>query len=463
MKVLFAAAEFSPLARVGGLAAAAAGYVAELRRHDVDVEVVMPDYFDTPLDGEIRRSLPMPPWAGEAWARRGSPAGPGGERTGPITLVTVEGIRRPHPYLQVDGTGWPDNDRRFFAFSAAVAALVEAEQPDVLHLNDWHTATTLAHLATPPPTVLTIHTLGYQGQTDLGWLDVFPHRHESFEFWHGCNPLVGGIRGADLVIAVSPHYAAEITTDEHGFGLAGILRDKGDRVVGILNGIDADEWNPSTDPHLSTHYDIATVSAKEQLRNDLLADAGLAPTRGPVFAMVTRLADQKGVDLVVPSIPYLAGVDARLIVLGSGDAALSAALRIAADDHPNEFAFREGYDDAFAHRIFGGVDAFLMPSRFEPCGLAQMQAMRYGTLPVVTDVGGLHDTVVDVDADPKAGTGIVIGAPSAVGVIDGIHRAARALAQPRRRLAMQRRGMTTDWSWRGPVEAHLDWYRTLLG
>ena len=464
MKVLFATAEYSPLARVGGLAAAAAGYVAELRRQGVDVHVVMPDYGNVALSAQHSQPLDVADWAAPATARTGTvpsggPAGgPGGDT---VTLVDVPGMARAHPYLQPDGSGWPDNDRRFFAFSAAVAALISDTEPDVVHLNDWHTATALAHLRAPPPTVLTIHTLGYQGNTNRGWLDALPFRREQFDFRGDCNPLVGGIRASDLVVTVSPHYAAEITTRAGGFGVDAELTAKADRLVGILNGIDVDEWNPLTDTHLSVHYDLADLDPKVTLRDELLTEFGVAAGSGAVLAMVTRLAEQKGVDLVIPTIPFLRTIGARLLVLGSGDRGLVDALEAAAAAHPDLVGFRDGYDEGLAHRMFAGADAFVMPSRFEPCGLAQMQAMRYGTLPLVTNVGGLHDTVVDVDALASRGTGIVVAEPTSLAVLDGLHRMARAVAQPRRRQAMQRRGMSADWSWQQPTELHRQWYDRL--
>ncbi len=327
---------------------------------------------------------------------------------GEITLIDAFGIVKSHPYLQPDGHGWPDNDRRFMAFSAAVAALTDEVAPDVLHLNDWHTCAALGHLPTPPPTVLTIHTLGYQGRTNPGWLKTLPFYAAAFERWGDCIPLLGGIRLADLVIAVSPHYAAEITTPEGGFGLDGPLRERGDRLVGILNGIDTEEWDPQSDRHLPVNYSSNDVGPKAVIRAELLARCGLVDGGGPLLTMVTRLVEQKGVDLLLPLVPYLQHLGATLIVLGDGEQALADALTAAAAAYPQQVAFIRGYDEALAHQLFGGADVFVMPSRFEPCGLAQMQSMRYGTLPLVTDVGGLHDTVVDVDREPTHGTGIVV-------------------------------------------------------
>lgn len=457
MKVLFASAEFAPLARVGGLAAAAAGLVAELRRHDIEVQVAVPDYFATPMTGETSIDLAVPEWAGPARARTGTVAG-----VGRITLIDAIGIARSHPYLQPDGHGWPDNDRRFMAFSAAVAALCDHVGPDVLHLNDWHTCVALAHLRSRPPTMVTIHTLAYQGRTNPGWLRTLPRHVSAFEQWGDCNPLLGGIRLADVVVAVSPNYAAEITTPRGGFGLDGPLRERGDRLIGILNGIDTDEWDPQHDQHLSMQYSADDVGPKAAIRSELLHAHALTDDGGPLLTMVTRLAEQKGVDLMLPLVPYLPHLGATMIVLGDGDQWLADGLTAAAAAHPQHVAFVRGYDQALAHRLFAGADVFAMPSRFEPCGLAQMQSMRYGTLPLVTDVGGLHDTVVDVDSAPSRGTGVVVPDPSSVALMDGLHRMVKACAQPRRLAAMQRRGMAIDWSWRRPAEAHIDWYQRLV-
>ena len=457
VKVLFASAEFGSLARVGGLAAAAAGLVAELGQHDVDVQVVLPDYSATPLERETVVDLDVPEWAGPARARTGTLAG-----LGRLTLISAPGIERSHPYVQPDGSGWPDNDRRFMAFSAAIAALAGKVRPDVLHLNDWHTCAALGHLADLPPTVLTIHTLAYQGRTNPGWLKTLPYHVGEFEQWGDCNPLLGGIRLADIVIAVSPHYAAEITTPQGGFGLDGPLRDKAGRLVGILNGIDTIEWDPQTDRHIAAQYSSTDLGAKALIRSELLARYELSDGGGPLLTMVTRLADQKGVDLVLPLAPFLRRLGATLIVLGDGDQGLADALAAASGAHPRQVAFVRGYDEALAHQLFAGADVFVMPSRFEPCGLAQLQSMRYGTLPLVTDVGGLHDTVIDIDSAPARGTGVVVPDASSVALMDGLHRMVKAYSQPRRRAAMQRRGMAIDWSWRQPAATHVELYRHLI-
>ena len=356
--------------------------------------------------------------------------------------------------------GWPDNDHRFMAFAAAVAALTRHREPDVLHLNDWHSAAALGMLAAPPPTVLTIHTLGYQGHAPRTWLEHLPVGTHHFSWYEGCNPLAGGIALADRVIAVSPNYAREIVTPEGGMGLDGRLRAIGDRLVGIRNGIDTATWSPAADPLITAPFDTTDLSGREACRDQLIGLAGWSATKPAIVAAVTRLVDQKGIDLLVEAAHYLEGMPARLAVLGAGDASLAASLHELASEHPESVFFAEGYDEALGHALFAGSDLFVMPSRFEPCGLAQMQAMRYGSLPVVTDVGGLHDTVVDADAH-RDGTGFVTDV-SAAGITDGLHRGVRSLRNANRRRAIQSRGMSIDWSWDAPASQHIGLYQELL-
>ena len=462
MHVLFATSELSPVASVGGLAVAAAGLVRALRDVGVDVTVALPDYGDIALDERESLSLDVPEWAGPAMARRGTVDG-----VGQLTLVRAHGSTRPHPYNQDDGTGWPDNDRRFFAFSAAVAALTAIERPDVLHLNDWHTSAVMAFGWPLPPSVLTIHNLAYQGWADVDWLLTFPHFREAFLRDGACNPLVGGIRLADAVIAVSPTYAREILTEAEGMGIEDELQARESALVGILNGIDTAVWDPGADTRLPAAYAWPDLAGKAVCRKAALDRMGLPElgphSSGPLVTVVSRLVQQKGVDLLLPLVDLLDRLPAQLAILGDGDQELAGALEAAAAAAPDRMAFRRGYDEGLSHLLFGGGDLLAMPSRFEPCGLAQMQAMRYGTLPVVTDVGGLHDTVVDIDDHPGEGTGTVAQEPSALAMLDALHRGVRAHRATTRRQAMQRRGMGADWSWAAPARQHIDLYNRLIG
>ncbi|MEZ5279914.1 MAG: glycogen synthase [Acidimicrobiales bacterium] len=458
MRVLFATSEMAPLARVGGLAEAAAGLVKSLREQGVDVTIVMPDYSGAELSHQQHIDVAVPEWVGPCSVRSGLH-----EVLGDLTLVHVPGMDRPHPYTDQHGEGWHDNDRRFMAFSATVAALNDQQKPDVLHLNDWHTAATLGFVHVQTPSVLTIHTLGYQGTMDAGWMKVLVRGAHRFEWFGACNPLAGGVALADRVVAVSPNYAREILVPGPGMGLEGRLQALGDRLVGIRNGIDTSMWNPSTDPHIAENYDDTRTEGKQACRAELLELAGWSPSTAPVVGMVTRLVEQKGIDIVADSLRFLEAMPARLFVLGSGSAHLAWTLAEAARMSPDQVFFHEGYDEQLAHKIFAGADLFVMPSRFEPCGLAQMQAMAYGTIPVVTDVGGLHDTVIDADADRAEGTGFVTASVDTAGLVDALHRAVRAQRHAGRRAAIQRRAMTHDWSWSGPARRHIDIYEELSG
>jgi starch synthase len=455
MRVVFVTAELSPVATVGGLASAAAGLTAELRRQGVDVDVVMPDYGAIELHGETVSDLDVPDWVGPARMRSGTHA-----KAGPLHLVDVPGMARPHPYLQPSGEGWPDNSERFLRFSRAVAAYVECRPPDVVHLNDWHTGAVAAALDPAPPTVLSLHNLAYQGTTDTAWLGVLGPRAPHFEWWGGTNPLSGAVALADRIVAVSPHYAAEIVCPEGGFGLDEPLRNRGSDLVGILNGIDTGVWDPAADPHLAANYDRSTLAARVENRSALLGRLGLADDGVPVGVVVTRLTPQKGIDLLAPLIPLLDQIPLRLAVLGSGDAALAAHLHQLAADHDESFRFVEGYDEALSHLMFAGGDLHLVPSRFEPCGLTQMQAMRYGAVPVVTATGGLVDTVLDADRHPT-GTGFVADRVASEDLLAALFRAARRVRDRRRFGAMQRRIMSIDWSWRLPAGEYRRIYEDL--
>jgi starch synthase len=457
MKVLFASAEFSPLARVGGLAEAASGLVRGLRSLGVEVEVVVPDYFDTPLDDESEIVLDVPKWAAPATARRGTSTD-----AGPITLVRVTGIERPNPYVDVDGAAWPDNADRFFSFSAAVAALADATRPDIIHCNDWHTALTLGLVDPSIPSVFTLHNLAYQGWTSGGWLDRIVNEPTFFDAQGGTNPVAGAIQLADRVIAVSPNHANEMRTPEGGSGLHAELAALGDGLIGIRNGIDTTVWNPATDPFIAEAFDADSLDGKVASRAGLLAEVGWTDTDAPVVGIIGRLVAQKGIELAFEAVRYAKHMPFRLVVLGSGERWLADLARQFAESMPDTVFFHDGYDVGLGHRIFAGSDMLLMPSRFEPCGLAQMQAMEYGTVPVVTGVGGLVDTVTDADSDTEKGSGFVAGSVDGGGVVDALHRAVRAWKDPSRWRDIQRNGMEADWSWSGPASQQVKVYEQAI-
>lgn len=460
MRILFASAELAPIARVGGLAEAASGLVKALRSTGAELFAVIPDYGDVELVEKQSWDLEMPDWAEPARARLGTYEG-----FGEVILIDRPGMSRPHPYVEPGtGVGWPDNDERFIGFSAAVAALSDVLQPDVLHLNDWHTAAAVGFLASPPPTVLTVHTLGYQGVCDNRWLQRIPRESWRFAWYDSCNPLLGAIRTADKIIAVSPNYANEILGEEQGQGLHEELQRRGDALVGIRNGIDASIWNPSTDPKIAETYTTKDYESGRAASQKLLVEKfGWEQTSEPILGVISRLVDQKGIDLLAGLAPFLEHLPARLILLGSGQAELAKLIEDAAEQYPDRIAaVTDRYDEDLAHQIFAGADLFLMPSRFEPCGLAQMQAMAYGTPPVATPVGGLVDTIVDADEHRSTGTGFLAKSVDQAGFLDAVHRGVRAHKSTSRRRGIQRRGMSIDWSWDEPAARHLDVYQDAI-
>ncbi len=456
MRGLFATAELAPFVKVGGLGDAAAGLVGALRRQGIEIEVVLPDYGWLPLDQTDEEALAVPDWAGPARVRRGSLPG-----FGSVSLIVTPTMARPHPYNDSEGRGWPGNDTRFFSFSAAVAALAAMSPPDVLHLNDWHTGAALGFLPESPPTLLTIHNLAYQGAADGAWLGLIPHHAQAYEWYGGTNPLTGAVALADRVVTVSPTFAAEALHPNTGFGAHDALAARGDDFSGILNGIDTEVWDPAIDPYLPVNYDAANAGRKREIGRQLAAEFGWEPSPEPLIGVVTRLTDQKGVDLALEAAEALPELGARMVVLGSGDRDLAERASRIASTLSERFAFFEGYDEGLSHRIFGGADLYLMPSRFEPAGLTQMQAMRYGAIPVVTDVGGLHDTVIDADVDAESGNGFVAEMPDGAMVGDALDRAVRAWRSTKRRGEIRRRGMNRDWSWDSPAAEYRELYEKI--
>ncbi len=458
MKVLFATSELAPLVAVGGLAHATSGLVKALTAAGVDVTVVLPDYGTYHARLGDPEPLHMPPWVGITTFRRGRLA----DGT-PLLAVHTPNMHRPHPYTDDDGNGWRDNDFRFTAFSAAVAHIAaHVVKPDLVHLNDWHTGAALGFLEEPVPSVTTIHNLAFQGIAPGDWLGVMRNRADAYEWFGNTNPLAGAVALSDYVVTVSPNYAAEIRRPDHGENLDGALRARGDRLVGIRNGIDTAVWDPGADPFLPRPFGAADLSGKAAARKALLSHVDWPAERSPVIGMVTRITHQKGIDLALEMMPYLDRLPARMVVLGSGERHLVEAARWTTVGREDRFRFVDAYDEPLSHRIFGGADLLLMPSRFEPCGLAQMQAMRYGTIPVVTDVGGLHDTVSDADSDPAGGTGFVASEPSSLPLLDALHRAVRAWRSVPRRKAIQVNGMTRDWSWTTPALRQIEIYQAAI-
>ncbi len=381
--------------------------------------------------------------------------------------------RNGNPYVGADGTDWPDNAERFALFSRAITWLATHPEEtdfrtDVVHLNDWQTGLAAALLqreAQPPPTVFTIHNLAYQGVYDRATFDALGLPPDLWSIdgleFHGSMAFIkAGIAFANRITTVSPTYAAEIQTAEYGQGLDGLIRHRVSALRGILNGIDTSVWNPTTDPLLRARYTATNLERKLVNKRAVQAQLGLDPSDVPLLGVVSRLAHQKGIDLILSLIDALVSLPAQLAVLGTGDPAIERSLRNASAQYPGRVAHHTGHDEAMAHLIEAGADIFLMPSRFEPCGLNQMYSQIYGTVPVVRSTGGLIDTVRQVSG--RSGTGFLFGPATPDALLEAIRNAVATSRNRHTWRAIQRNGMAMDFSWRNSALRYLELYDELV-
>ncbi|MDE2605545.1 MAG: glycogen synthase GlgA [Burkholderiales bacterium] len=482
MKILFATPECAPYVKTGGLGDVSAALPATLAGLGHDVRILLPAYQGMKVSGEVGDGLDLPasgPWP----AAQLVPVRV--EHGITLLLLACPGLyQRPGgPYVDAGGRDHPDNALRFGLLGRVAARLGTAQTPlpgwtaDIVHANDWPCGMAplyLAHerLAAPrdatAASVLTIHNLAFQGLFPLASADLLgvPRRWrgiDGVEYWGQLSMLKAGVQFADAITTVSPNYAREIQTPAHGAGFDGILRARAARLHGILNGIDTRLWDPQQDLLLPFRFGPGRMQGKAQCKATLQARMGLPAASGAMlFAVVSRLTAQKGIDLVLAALPRLAGTGAQLVVLGQGEPQLQQALQAAAQRHPQQVAVTLGFDEGLAHLVEAGADAFLMPSRFEPCGLNQMYSQAYGTPPIVAPVGGLLDSVIDVDADPARGTGFVMAGADAADLEDAIVRAARLWREPQRWRRLQANGMARPFGWQDSAQRYLEVYRLAL-
>jgi starch synthase len=476
-KVLAVASEVFPLIKTGGLADVVGALPSALAGHGVSMRVMMPGY---PAVTAMLK-------AGEAvWtskALHGGPAKLVAAKAHGLDLLILDAphlFDRPgNPYLGPDGTDWPDNWRRFAALSYVAGEIgrggLPAFVPDVVHVHDWQAALAAAYLKTAGPTaaksILTIHNLAFQGNfaasvfPDLG-LPASVFAIDGIEYYGGVGYLKGGLQFADAITTVSPTYAEEICTPAGGMGLDGLLRARRAVLSGIVNGIDTDLWDPSSDRALVANYDASRLGARDANKRAVEDRFSLKAGNGPLFAVVSRLAWQKGMDILGACIDGMASAGARLAVLGSGEAALEGLFRAAASRHRGQVGVVTGYDENLAHLLQGGADAILVPSRFEPCGLTQFHGLRYGTVPIVSRVGGLADTIIDAN-DAALSAGVATGiqfAPVEVGALArALGRAIYLYGDRKMWRTLQRRGMKSDVSWEKSALRYASLYRDLAG
>lgn len=506
--VLSVTSEAVPLVKTGGLADVAGALPAALAGHGVAMTTLLPGYpavlerIATRRGRAKKPSLPDPVHAWDSLLgepARLLPATLDGRPDGPPLLVldcpALFG-RGGGPYADGAGRDWPDNWRRFAALGRAAADVAGGAVAgpdgapgmpfDVLHAHDWQAGLAPAYLRYAPPpalaesglaksgravgTVMTIHNMafqGYYGSDVFPWLGLPAHAWSihGVEYNGGVGYLKSGMQMADRITTVSPTYAREIRSPEFGMGLHGLVAACGDRVRGLLNGIDTAEWNPAEDSELARRYSPRALAGRHANKRALERDFTLERSEGPIFVVVSRLTWQKGMDVLPEVIDHLVGLGGRLALLGTGDPAIVGELHRAAARHPGRVSLRIGYDERLAHRMQAGGDAILIPSRFEPCGLTQLYGLAYGCVPVVSRTGGLADTVIDANLaaiTAGAATGVMFERVDYACLSGAITRVVELYAQGEVWRSLQRAGMRTNHSWTASAAAYADLYRELV-
>ena len=479
MNVLLASSEVFPFSKTGGLADMVGALASALAREGHEARVVTPLYRGIrekypalrKVDWYFHLPLGLKHVPGELWELDVS-------RGLKIYFIDQPGYFDRSGIYQENHFSYADNAERFIFFSKCVVHLARylPWRPDVVHVHDWQTGLVPALMAqlhregwgNPPPVCLTIHNLAYQG--------VFPEAAfaltnlpenifstEGAEFFGLLNCLKAGIAFADFITTVSPRYAREITTEEFGCGLDGLLRRRQTHLAGILNGVDYGEWNTTRNPHLPKPYSIGRMAGKKNNKLELQKLLGLPANEStPLFGTISRLAEQKGVDIQLGALAEMLNTKMQFVMLGSGSPEYERGYRDLARHFPDKVAVRFGYDETLAHQIEAGCDFFLMPSRFEPCGLNQMYSLRYGTIPIVRATGGLDDSVIDWTQNPRLATGIKFFEYTSRSLAKAIRKALVLYSQPKLLQACRRNAMQADFSWTQTVHNYLSIYQKCL-
>jgi starch synthase len=476
MRVLFVASEYAGLAQVGGLGEVSANLPRALQNAGVDVRILMPAY---PEVLKQLRSLgqtqivwkeALPGRAGIVGCRIGETVAPAGI---PLYLVGAPELydRPGSPYARPEGGDWADNHLRFARLSLAAAEIAQGRgglgwTPDLVHANDWPGGLAAAYLkweGRSVPTLMTIHNIAYQGICDAGQRAMLGIPDRAFamdgvEFHGAISFLKAGIFYSDHVNTVSPSYAHEITTEAFGAGLHGLMRTKSARgqVSGIANGID-ESWDPASNSNLPYNFNADDLAGKRELASGVRQMLCLEPSEGPLFGVVSRLVHQKGLDLVAENADHIVRSGGQIALLGMGDPDVEYMLSGMSRRHRKNIGVLIGFNDVMEHRILGGSDFCLMPSRFEPCGLTQMHAQRYGALPIAHATGGLSDTIED------GRTGFLFSEFSSDGLKSACHRAFDVFAEYTRLGSMRQAAMARSFSWPEAARRYLNLYRNLIG
>jgi starch synthase len=475
MKILFVTSEVHPLIKTGGLADVSAALPAALQALEQDVRLLIPGYLPVLDKLENKQTVAtFTVFSGQPEVRLLSAKMPD---TGvPVYVLDAPQYfcRVAGPYHYELGGDWPDNAMRFGMLSKVAAMLGSAATPiawqaDVVHCNDWQCGLVPAYLHLiedlHAKSVMTIHNIAFQGNFDQDWLVPLELPQSCFdmhgvEFHGSLSFLKAGLHYADRIVTVSPSYAHEIQTTEMGYGMQGLLTVRNGDVSGILNGIDEQEWNPATDKYLTARYDSRNLAPKAAGKQALQQRLGLdINEKAPLLGVVSRLTYQKGLDMLLECLPKLLDSGAQLVVLGSGESELERRYQHLAQRYSGRVSVNVRFDEGLSHQIMAGADIFLMPSRFEPCGLNQMYGMHYGTPPVVRRTGGLADSVIDVSQ--ASGTGFVFHEATAAALYRTVTAAITCYRDKRTFQRIQLNGMRREFGWHGSAQRYLELYRTI--
>ena len=476
MNVLSVASEVYPLIKTGGLADVAGALPIALKAYGVNTRTLIPGY--PAVKAAVKDAVKiaeLPDLLGE----HADILEAHHEGLDLLILDAPAFYDRPAgPYLDSTGKDFADNWKRFAALSLAAAEIAAGKlpgwQPDLLHAHDWQAAMApvyMRYAETPEiPSILTVHNIAFQGQFGANIfselrLPAHAFATESIEYYNDISFLKGGVQTATAISTVSPSYAEEILTPEFGMGLDGVMRDRAHVMHGIVNGIDADVWNPATDHLIHDNYSAANLKARALSKAAVASHFRIEHDNGPLFCIISRLTWQKGIDLVAEVVDDIVAAGARLVVLGAGEIALEGALLAAASRHPGRVGVAIGYNEPLSHLMQAGSDAIIIPSRFEPCGLTQLYALRYGCIPVVARNGGLNDTVIDANhaaIAAKVATGVQFSSITADGLRQAIRRTVRYYDEPKLWTQMQKQGMKSDVSWEKSAGLYAALYAQLI-
>ncbi|HNP26851.1 MAG TPA: glycogen synthase GlgA [Nitrosomonas sp.] len=482
-RVLFITPEVFPLCKTGGLGDVSAALPAALRAMRMDVRLLVPGYPPVMAGLKPKRKvaefnmLPQFPSA----TLRSAKLSVNTSTSIPVFIIDCPQLyqREGGPYQDSAGQDWPDNAHRF-GLLCKIGAILASDaspltwRPQIAHCNDWQSGLTPAYLhfhqGHKASSVITIHNLAFQGSfppenvVRLGLPSVSFDTH-GLEYYSNMSFLKGGLYYADHITTVSPNYAKEIQSEPLGFGMQGLLAARQHQITGIVNGIDENEWNPASDPYIARNYTNKNLSAKTANKQALQQEMGLTVDPAmPLFATIGRITYQKGYDLLLQVASRLVEIPAQLIILGSGDKTLESKLTVLAKSYPGKISVRIGYSESMSHKIEAGADCFLMPSRFEPCGLNQMYSQRYGTPPLVHATGGLSDTVVDCipsTLHDKSASGFLFDQMTADSFLLAIKQAVAVYRDPKTWQSLQKNGMNKDFSWRTSATAYRKLYQSL--